>query len=54
MFRELTGAVGLSLEQGAAGASEAGPFIELLITTRAELRKGRSDTGVPPMRISQP
>ncbi len=41
VFRQLTGVLGLALEQRAPRASEAGPFIELLITTRAELRKAR-------------
>ncbi|HEX6290474.1 MAG TPA: cysteine--tRNA ligase [Herpetosiphonaceae bacterium] len=40
-FRKLAGALGLQLEAQARGDEEAGPFIELLIKTRADLRKAK-------------
>ncbi len=40
-FRNITGVLGLQLEAQAAGAEEVGPFIELLIKTRADLRKAK-------------
>lgn len=40
-FRQITGVLGLKLEAQASGGEEAGPFIELLIKTRADLRKAK-------------
>lgn len=41
-FREVTGVLGLTLEQPqTGGGEEAGPFIELLIKTRTDLRKAK-------------
>jgi cysteinyl-tRNA synthetase len=42
LFRDLTGILGLQLESSdSAGGQEAAPFIELLIKTRADLRKAK-------------
>ncbi len=41
VFRELTGALGLTLATKETKAQEARPFIELLVKTRAELRKAK-------------
>jgi cysteinyl-tRNA synthetase len=42
LFRDLTGILGLQLEASdSAGGQEAAPFIELLIKTRADLRKAK-------------
>ena len=38
LLRELAGVLGFTFERDEAGAAEAGPFIELLISLRAELR----------------
>ena len=40
-FRETAGSFGLQLETPQRGGEEAGPFIELLIKTRADLRKAK-------------
>jgi cysteinyl-tRNA synthetase len=40
-LRELTGVLGLRLEQPRAQAQEAAPFVDLLIELRAELRKAK-------------
>jgi cysteinyl-tRNA synthetase len=40
-LRELAGVLGLSLEQVHAVAGEAGPFVELLVRTRADLRAAK-------------
>jgi cysteinyl-tRNA synthetase len=40
-FRDAAGGVGLQLETPQRGGEEAGPFIELLIKTRADLRKAK-------------
>jgi cysteinyl-tRNA synthetase len=40
-FREIAGVLGLKLEEPQRGGDDATPFIELLIQTRAELRKAR-------------
>jgi cysteinyl-tRNA synthetase len=41
-FRTIAGVLGLKLEQPAStGGEQAGPFIELLIKTRADLRKAK-------------
>ena len=40
-FREIAGVLGLELKEQARGGEEAGPFIELLIKLRADLRKAK-------------
>jgi len=40
-FRALAGVLGLTLEEQSRGGEAAGPFIELLIKTRTELRKAK-------------
>jgi cysteinyl-tRNA synthetase len=40
-FREIAGVLGLQLQERQTENAEAAPFIELLITTRAELRKAK-------------
>ena len=40
-FREITGILGLQLEEQRGENAEAAPFIELLIQTRADLRKAK-------------
>lgn len=40
-FREIAGVLGLELKEQARGGEEAGPFIELLIKIRADLRKAK-------------
>jgi cysteinyl-tRNA synthetase len=40
-FREITGVLGLQLEEQQAENAEAAPFIDLLVQTRADLRKAK-------------
>ncbi len=40
-LRELAGVLGLTLEESAAAAPEAAPFIDLLVDVRRELRAAK-------------
>jgi cysteinyl-tRNA synthetase len=40
-FREVSGVLGLQLEEQKIGNAEAAPFIDLLVQTRTDLRKAK-------------